>query len=360
MPTPQPIALRILTLAVVLAAGFVFYPALPGITWGLAFAVVAWPWHKKLRDALQRDGLAAAISTAVIALTLFVPIVLVGAQLVEEARQVKDEAQDQVQSGEWRETVRDIPYVGERLLSQIDQVSPQQAARAGLARVGAMAMPVAGGVGVFAIQSLIAGFVLFFALKDGARLIQDVEDALPMSKSAAGRVTGRMGDAVIATLAGTLLTGAIQGVTGGLMFWALGLPAAVLWGVVMFVVSVLPVLGAFLVWLPAAIYLGTQGEYGKAAALVAWGVLMAGPVCNYIYARAAGDRMGMHPAVSLLAFVGGLAAFGIAGMVIGPVLVVVAAELIALWERRAGLDVEGPGPIVEGGTENADIDPKND
>ena len=357
MPTPQPIALRILTVAVVLVAAYIFLPVLPGVTWGLAFAVVAWPWHRRLRDALNRDGLAAGISTALIMLAIVVPIVLVGMQMVQEAKGVKAEATEQVQTGEWRQTVLDVPYLGSWLLKQIDGVSPEQAARAALSRVSALAMPVAGGVGAFTIQALVAGFVLFFAFKDGSRLIVEVQDAMPLPKPSAARLTDRMGDAVVATLAGTILTGLIQGVTGGLMFWILGLPAAVLWGVVMFVVSVLPVLGAFLVWLPAAIYLVMQHDYGKAAALVAWGVLMAGPICNYVYARTAGGKMQMHPAVSLLAFVGGLAAFGIAGMVLGPVLVVVAAELISLWERRAGLPVEGAEPRpafhAEDGTQSA-------
>ena len=344
MPTPQPIALRILTFAVVLVAAYIFLPVLSGITWGLAFAVVAWPWHRRMRDALDRDTLSAAISTSILMLAIVVPIVLVSMQLVQEAKAVKIEATQQVQSGEWRTTVTDVPYVGSWLLKQIEGVSPEQAARTGLARLSSVAMPVAGGVGAFTIQTLVAGFVLFFAFKDGARLIVQVQDALPLPRASAARLTDRMGDAVVATLAGTILTGLIQGVTGGLMFWFLGLPAAVLWGVVMFVVSVLPVLGAFLVWLPAAIYLAMQGDYGKAAALVTWGILMAGPICNYVYARTAGGKMEMHPAVTLLAFVGGLAAFGIAGMVLGPVLVVVAAELISLWERRAGLPVEGAEP----------------
>ena len=343
-PPPRPFALRVLTLAAVLGCGLILYPVLPGTTWGVAFAVVAWPLQRRLVPLVKSRTLAAAVTTALASLALIVPCVLVAGQLVREARAVQVEAQKQVESGEWRESVRGVPYAGEWLLEQADGASPEQIARAGLARVGGVLMPVAGGVGAAAVQALVAAFVLFFALRDGPELAAQVGRLIPADPVTARHLLARGADAVWATLAGTVLAGLVQGVTGGLLFWALGLPAAVLWGVVMFVVSVLPVLGAFVVWVPAAVYLAGQGETGRALALVAWGLVMAGPVGNLIYARAAGDRMKLHPVVTLLAFLGGLAAFGVSGMVLGPVLVVLATELSAVWAGRAVVEADStPG-----------------
>lgn len=119
------------------------------------------------------------------------------------------------------------------------------------------------------------------------------------------------------------------------MFWALGVPAPLLWGVVMFVLGVLPIVGAFLVWVPVAVGLVLGDRWGAALVIAVWGVMMAGPINNYVYAFLAGDRLRLHPVPSLLAFIGGLAVFGVTGMVLGPVALAVTLALIDMWRRRA-------------------------
>lgn len=329
--TPRPLALRLLTLAAVVGSALLLYPLLAGVTWGVAFAIVAWPMHRWVAGRTYYESGAAGVSTTVVMLGFLVPIALISAQLMEEARVLKDKANHQAETGQWRVGLARVPYVGPWAAEQVADVLPEDLVRQGLARLGGMVLPVAGGAAAFVLQSLIAAFVLYFAFRDGPDMVTQFEAILPLDAPTAARMTTRAADAVHATVAGTLLTGALQGLTGGLLFWAVGLPAPVLWGVVMFVVSILPVLGAFMVWVPAVAYLATQEQWGKAAAIVAWGVLMAGPICNAVYARLAGGRMQLNPVVSLLAFIGGLAVFGISGMILGPVVVVVTAELIDLW-----------------------------
>ena len=341
--SPRPLALRLLTLSAVAGCAILLYALLAGATWGVALAIVGWPLHRRLAARTSYGSGAAAVSTTAVMLSLLVPIVLVGVKLVGEARVVKKEADKQAASGQWRESLARVPYVGPWAAEQIADESPEDLVRLGLARLGGMVAPLAGGVAAAGLHTLVAAFVLFFAFRDGPGLVRQLEAMLPTDAATASRLTGRAADAVHATVAGTLLTGALQGVTGGLLFWSVGLPAPVLWGVAMFVVSVLPVLGAFIVWVPAAAYLAGEGEWGRAVAVVAWGVLMAGPICNAVYARLAGDRMRLNPVVSLLAFIGGLAAFGVSGMVLGPVLVAVAAELVAYWTGPTG-DAAAGGP----------------
>ena len=87
-------------------------------------------------------------------------------------------------------------------------------------------------------------------------------------------------------------------------------------------------------WVPAAVYLASQGQWWQAVVVVAWGLLMAGPVCNYIYAVAAGDRLKMHPVPMLLTFIGGLALFGVSGMILGPCVLAVTLALLDVWRNR--------------------------
>jgi len=130
------------------------------------------------------------------------------------------------------------------------------------------------------------------------------------------------------------VTSLIDATGGGLLFWVLGLPAPLLWAVVMFVLSILPVLGAALVWLPAAAYLALGGRWLPAAALVGWGVLSFMVVDNVIYVRLAGARMRMHEVPALVAFLGGVAVFGLSGMILGPAILAVATALVEVWKQR--------------------------
>jgi predicted PurR-regulated permease PerM len=185
-----------------------------------------------------------------------------------------------------------------------------------------------------ALQTLVCVFVLFFALRDRRRLLAAVQDVLPMTRKESDYLFTRVDDTIHATVYATVLEALVQGVTGGLVFWWAGLPNAVLWGVVMFALGVLPVVGAVLVWLPAGVWLLTADRFGDAALVLGWGVIWSGPVGNWLYAYLAGGRMRLHAVPVLVAYVGGLAVFGVSGMVLGPVAVAVTLGLVDVWHRR--------------------------
>ena len=139
-----------------------------------------------------------------------------------------------------------------------------------------------------------------------------------------------------------MVTSLIDATGGGLMFWWLGLPSPLLWAVVMFVLSVLPVVGAGLVWGTAAVYLAMTGQWLSALALVGWGVLSFIVVDNVIYVRLAGERMRMHEVPALVAFLGGLAVFGVSGMILGPAILAVTAAFLGVWKRRVNGNEAAP------------------
>jgi len=120
----------------------------------------------------------------------------------------------------------------------------------------------------------------------------------------------------------------------GVLFWWIGFPAWILWTVVMFILSLLPVLGAGLVWLPTVVYLAVTNQWLPSAALTAWGVFTFVAVDNALYAHLAGERMKMHEVPALVAFLGGLAVFGMSGIILGPVILSVTIGLVDVWKRR--------------------------
>ena len=112
------------------------------------------------------------------------------------------------------------------------------------------------------------------------------------------------------------------------------MPAPVLWAVVIFVLSILPIVGAGFVWIPASIYLAVSGRWLAAGALVGWGVLSFLIVDNVIYVRLAGERMRLHDVPALIAFLGGIAIFGISGMILGPAILAVTVAFLEVWKER--------------------------
>ena len=161
-----------------------------------------------------------------------------------------------------------------------------------------------------------------------------MRDLLPLSKAESDFLMARAADSVHATVYATVVTSVIDSVAFGLLFWWTGLPAPVLWSVIMFLLSLLPVLGAGMIWFPATLYLAWSGSWLGAAGLAAVGAATAVFVDNMLYARLAGGRMRMHNVPVLIAFLGGLAVFGASGMILGPAILAVTEAILEVWRRR--------------------------
>jgi predicted PurR-regulated permease PerM len=157
-----------------------------------------------------------------------------------------------------------------------------------------------------------------------------------MSSTEFDRTLIRVRNAVHATVFGTLAVAVVQGVLGGLMFWVLGLPSPLLWGAVMMLLGILPLLGTFVVWLPAAAILISQGSWGKGLALAVWGLLVVSLIDNLLYPMLVGKELHLHTLAIFFAIVGGAVLFGASGIILGPVTLAVTAALLDIWQRRMG------------------------
>jgi predicted PurR-regulated permease PerM len=327
-------ALAGLTLAGVYVCYRLVEPFLPALAWAMALAIIAHPLNEWVCRRVSTRTWSAIASTALVLLVIVVPVLLMAERLAEEATAAGHQVQ-QLTDGGWQQAIARVPWLND-LYARVDaQVNVEQEARKAVATLLGDAGRVVSGSVWWLLQLLVMVFILFFAFRDQEHLLAGLRRFLPMTRAEADHLFTRTADAVHATVYATIVTGAIQGATGGLLFWALGVPAPLLWGVVMFVLGILPIVGAFLVWVPVAVGLALTDQWGPALAVVVWGVLMAGPVNNYVYAYLAGGRLRLHPVPSLLSFIGGLAVFGVTGMVLGPVILAVTLALIDMWRRRA-------------------------
>jgi predicted PurR-regulated permease PerM len=194
----------------------------------------------------------------------------------------------------------------------------------------------------FVVNLFVMLYLLFFLLRDGKTLAAQAARALPLKPQHTRRLLDQFATVVRATVKGNVVMALVQGTLGGMAFWVLGISGPLLWGALMALLSLLPAVGAALVWGPVALYLLATGSIWSAVGLTAWGVLVIGLVDNVLRPILVGKETQLPDYLVLIATLGGLSAFGLNGFVIGPVI---AALFIAAWDifMQARQEQQAPG-----------------
>lgn len=328
------IVLAILTGLVLVACLFVLAPFVPALTWALALSVIGYPVHRWITKRVHKPDLAAGLSVAVITVGLLGPTILIGYQVAKQVTANIAEIQAEAQNRSWTKMLDSYPKIGAAVEWVETRFDLDDQARKVVDAVQQWARKTLTSTAWSIAQVFIALFCLFFFLRDHHLVIRSFRSMAPLSDPETDKVFRDVRDIVHATIYGNVVTAVIQGSLGGTMFWILGIPTALLWAVVMALLSLVPSLGAFVVWLPAAAILGMQGHYLKAAILAGWGIFVVGTIDNIVYPILVGREMRMHTLNVFLATVGGLMAFGAPGIVIGPVVFALAFALIGVWRGR--------------------------
>lgn len=210
----------------------------------------------------------------------------------------------------------------------------------------------------FLFHFVIALYTIFFLLIDGPRMLKAILDHLPLHRDEKETLKERFVSITRATIKGTLIIGAIQGVASGIAFWVAGVPNAAFWTVVMIIMSILPLIGAALIWVPAAIFLFATGHVTAAILLSLYCALIVGSIDNVLRPSLVGKDTQMHDLVILFSTLGGLAVFGPLGFILGPVL---AGLFVTSWEifgqAYSSELVDGtPRIVTADGQDPSDID----
>jgi predicted PurR-regulated permease PerM len=331
-------ALVLVLMAATALACYVCYrlarPFLPALAWALALAVVAHPLHEWIARRIKNANLAAVLAVVIVAALIIAPAIFVAQRIVREVVAHVQTVRTQVETGQWRAALERNPRLAPALTWIEERINAsggmEQLSTAITSRVSAY---VAGSIWAVA-DLLITLFALFYFFRDRRTILRTLRSLVPLSETETGDVFTRVKDTVYATVYGTIAVAIVQGTVGGLMFWWLGLPAPLLWGTVMALLAIVPVLGAFVVWAPASIFLALQGSWGKALILAAWGILVIGLIDNLLYPALVGKRLRMHTLPVFIAIVGGVALFGGSGLILGPVALAVTVALVDVWRRR--------------------------
>lgn len=326
-----------LVLATVLVAYLTYrilLPFLPALTWAIALSIVARPLHRWLQKKIHNQSLCAGITVLVITVALVLPLALLTQQVVSQAADLARTLSSPEGRQKLLQPIMSQPRLAEAvqwLQARMDISDQAQTifGSAGSAVPGAFLGSLAG-LG----QLAIALFTMFFLLRDLDHFVGGLSGLVPLSDADTEAVIKRVKDTIDASIRGRVLIALIQGALGGLMFWFLGLPVPVLWGAVMALFALVPMLGAFVVWVPAAIFLLVTGHMAKAAILVGWGAVVIGTADNVLYPMLVGKDLRLHTLAIFFSVLGAVAVFGASGLVIGPVVFALADALIDIWGGR--------------------------
>lgn len=181
-----------------------------------------------------------------------------------------------------------------------------------------------------ALNFFITLFLTYYLLKEAQIWIQNIKNYLPYSEKMKDAILEKMKRVTKALIYGTILTAIIQGFLGGIGFAIFNIPSPVLWGFVMAFTSVIPILGTAIVWLPAGIIQLFQGDYFSGFGIILFGALIVGTIDNVIKPKLIGKRADIHPAIVLIGIIGGLNFLGFIGLIIGPLILAVAFELVKI------------------------------
>jgi len=310
-------------------------PFLDVILWALVLVVVFQPVHRRLVARTGRPGSAAALSTLLVIVTILAPVTLVTVAVINELR----DTASRLETNPVQLFSFDSPLLG-GALRWIDQYvdierfqSPtfvREHLESWTKVLATRTIGVVGGAVSVVVQMVLVVFTMFYLFRDGPALRRALDDMLPLERSQMRDVLGRTREVIYATVNGVIVIAMIQGLLGTFIFAVLGLPSPLLWGVVMFFLSMIPMAGAFLVWAPAALFLALSGNFTKAIVLVAWGVLVVGSIDNVLSPKLVGKRTRLHELLIFFSVLGGIDVFGVLGLVLGPVVVAITLALIEM------------------------------
>lgn len=328
-----------LLLIVSIAFAWLLSPLYGAVFWGAILAIIFAPIHRRIAAKLgKRRNLAALISLMLVLLVVIIPVTFITGSLVQEGATLYQRVKSgNLNFGSYVQQILDaLPASVQNMMERFgigDLSSMQEKLTAGVMQgsqyIATQAFNIGQNTFEFLVSFGVMLYLLFFLLRDGSLVSARLREAIPLSDTHKLHLLRKFTTVIRATVKGNIAVAAAQGVLGGAIFYVLGIQGPVLWGVVMAFLSLLPAIGAGLVWGPVAIYFLVSGELWQGVALALYGVLVIGMVDNVLRPLLVGKDTKLPDYVVLISTLGGMSLFGLNGFVIGPLI---AALFIASWD----------------------------
>jgi predicted PurR-regulated permease PerM len=316
-------------------------PFLAPLVIAVMLAIVFHPLHLKIRTFFRNPNAASTISTTLVLVVVAIPLVVLGISVSGELSAVVQSLRERSRPQGGLSPY--LAYLGENLLKRLgnyvnlSQLDPQEALLRGAEQVSRYLLS-AGAAAVsnllsFVLDAVVVFFSLFFFFREGESILQGFGAILPLNSDQTGKLFTDIGKTMTANLYGGLAVAAAQGSLTGIAFGILGLSAPILWGLVTALASLVPVVGSALVWGPAAILLFLSGHWIKAVILLAWGAGVVGQVDAVVRPYVVAAHVKVHTLLVFFSLLGGVEAFGIGGIVIGPVVLSVMMAILDMLRK---------------------------
>ncbi len=335
-------------LAWALAAGLLYFvyrvmePFLAALAWAAILTIFFFPVHRRFCERLPSRGLAALASVALVLLLLVAPVAWLAPAFIAEARDTISELPiDKIV-----ETVKGAAdAIDARLPDGAGSVEEMaaEAIRSVRGRLGQWSAFAAANVVEFLIDFVVLVLAMFYLFRDGRKVVRLLRDVSPFEGERHDKMVKQAIDMISVTISSGFVTAAVQGLLGGLAFALVGLPSPILWGVVTALLGFLPFVGAWMVWLPAGVGLLLEGQTARGAALLVMGAVAVSTVDNVLRPALIAGRSQLNGLLVFVSVLGGVQAFGLLGLVVGPLVTAAAVGLLTGY-RETLQPAEAPHP----------------
>jgi predicted PurR-regulated permease PerM len=329
----------------------ILLPFLMPVLLGGFLVVLFMPIQDSLDRRLQgRKSLAAGLSTLAVFLLILAPLALVGWMVAREVLQFVGQAQDLLDQVDLRHHfLNSLP----RGLSRYVHFDPESSETERL-----LMTAVSGGAGLLAdlvgagtellVNMFLMTVAMYYFFLDGRRLVNEVARLIPLERRYFDAFSHEFTDVAYAIIYGNTVTALVQGAVGFVGLLIAGVPHAGVWGAAMVLVALVPVGGTALVWGPIGVILIAANRVSEGVFLLAWGTFLVGSIDNVIRPRLCGSRMALHPLLVFLSMFGGLAVFGMMGLLVGPLIASIFMAMVRIYRRDfLGRAQESqPAPVV--------------
>jgi predicted PurR-regulated permease PerM len=288
------------------------------------------PLHQRVLKKLKNPSLSALTTLCLILIILTAPLITITIGTFSQATSLAEDVQDhiavlrtQMATGRFQEFfLKAKPWLN--LDSSSGPAAIQRLLENSTEFVMKNTMSILGGTIGAIVGGVLVLFTMYYLFRDHEKIIRLLPDLLPMERPQGEALLHRIREVINASISGVLVIAVIQGTLGGIMFWILGIPSALLWGVAMVFLSLIPLFGTSIVWLPTALVLLANGHWIKSIILIFWGVAVIGLVDNLLRPRLVGQKAHMHELMVFFSVMGGVKVFGVMGILLGPVVLSVA------------------------------------
>ena len=310
-------------------------PFLSSLAWALALAVLFMPIHRRILKKLKKKNIAAMLTSALAIIIVVIPVMWMVIRVVLEVDRGATLIMDRVSSGEWQDNLESMPFVGRAVYWLENHLNIHQAVNNLTSWLTAQVTLFLRSSFIQIIVIVLTFYLLFYFLRDRNEILRTVRRFSPLCGRETNGLFKVVNDTIRATVFGTLAVSAVKGFLSGFMFWVLGLPAPLLWGSIMGILSIIPLLGSYIIWIPAAVYLALDGYWAQALVLVIWGIVVGGVVNNVLYPILVSKKLKLHTIVAFIALAGGILVYGASGVILGPITLTASAFLLHLWRLKA-------------------------